>query len=232
MAIISDGDSKSGRDAAWQLSSDGFEIAVLSSSNAGETLARDLNGISVSGAKRSASSVRNLVDLALDRWGRVDALINSADCRPAASVGVDSERHLHSIMDTYLMNIVRPTRVLAPVMSDLGGGTIVNIVNLDEVNATILAPALDVFRNAMVNFFNLVDQRYGAADIKMANVISDAVVGQPEGEECGGSMPIWRYRRDEEISPLVTCLVTDPTHSVSDKSVFDGRLGSPYSVAA
>ena len=63
--------------AARQLAADGFRVGILSSSGRGETLAGELEGISVTGSSQSLEDLGRLVDLAMARWGRVDLLLNS-----------------------------------------------------------------------------------------------------------------------------------------------------------
>ncbi len=232
VAIISAGDGDAGADAAWQLSADGFDVAILSSSNRGEALADELDGICVIETRRSSASVQRLVDLALDRWGRIDVLVNSVDCSPERSMLRSTDCPVHAVMGAYLTDVVRPTRIVAPVLGDLGGGTIVNIVNVGAEGLDELAPAMGIFRDAMVNFCNLVDERHSADGVKMANIVPEAIVGQSTDKECGGGMPIWRFRRTEEISGLVACLVADTTHILDRNSLFDGRLTASHKVAA
>ncbi|MEO1224145.1 MAG: SDR family NAD(P)-dependent oxidoreductase [Pseudomonadota bacterium] len=235
VAMVSAGDSGSGADAAWHLSAAGHEVAILSSSKAGEALAHELGGLGVAECRRSAASVQRLVDGAMDRWGRVDVLVNSVEYRPAGSSANAGNRHLHAIMDAYLMNIVRPTRIVAPIMAEAGGGTIVNIVNVvngDGVDPLELAPALEIFRGAMMNFCTLVENRFGASGVSMAVVIPDRLAGQSEQDERGGGMPIWRFRKPEEIPGLITCLVADTPGLFDDNQRFDGPLTSQYKAAA
>lgn len=232
VAVISAGDSDTGADAAWHLSSAGHEVAILSSSKAGEALAHDLGALRVTECRRSAAAVQRLVDGTMDRWGRVDVLVNSLEYRPVGPSAGAGDRHLHAIMDTYLMNVVRPTRIVAPVMAETGGGTIVNIVNVDGVDPLDLAPALAIFRGAMMNFCTLMENRFGARGVKMAVVVPDRLAAQSGQDACGTRMPIWRFRKPEEIPGLVTCLVADTPGLLVRKQQFDGPLTAQYKAAA
>ena len=57
---------------------------VLSSSGKGEALAEELGGIGVTGSNQSNDDLERLVDAAMERWGRIDALVNSAGHGPRA----------------------------------------------------------------------------------------------------------------------------------------------------
>src|SRR6478672_11605697 len=86
VAVITAGGSGMGAAAARRLAKDGFKVAVLSSSGKGEALAAELGGIGVTGSNQSNDDLKGLVDLAMAKWGRVDALVNSAGHGPRAPI--------------------------------------------------------------------------------------------------------------------------------------------------
>lgn len=76
VAVITAGGSGMGAAAARRLAADGFRVAILSSSGKGEALAKDLGGVGVTGSNQSNDDVKRLVDATLDRFGRIDVLVN------------------------------------------------------------------------------------------------------------------------------------------------------------
>jgi hypothetical protein len=54
-----------GAAAARKLAQDGFNLAILSSSGKGETIAKEMGGIGVTGSNQSSDDLKRLVDL---RW--------------------------------------------------------------------------------------------------------------------------------------------------------------------
>ena len=86
VALVTAGGSGMGAAAAKRLASDGFRIAILSSSGKGEALARELGGVGVTGSNQSPDDLKRLVDTAFDRWGRIDVLVNSAGHGPRAPI--------------------------------------------------------------------------------------------------------------------------------------------------
>src|ERR1044071_8254231 len=117
VAIITAGGSGMGAAAARRLAEDGFRIAILSSSGKGEALAKELGGIGVTGSNRSNDDLKRLVDLTMQKWGRVDVLVNSAGHGPRAGVLELTDEQWQTGMEVYLMNVIRPTRLVAPVMA-------------------------------------------------------------------------------------------------------------------
>src|SRR5690606_2609899 len=82
VALITAGGSGMGAAAARKLAEDGFQVAILSSSGKGEALAAELGGLGVTGSNRKPDDIARLVDGAMQRWGRIDAVVNSAGHGP------------------------------------------------------------------------------------------------------------------------------------------------------
>src|ERR1051326_5311232 len=86
VALITAAGSGMGAAAARRLATDGFKVAILSSSGKGEALARELGGGGVTGSNQSNDDLQRLVDLTLERYGRIDVLVNSAGHGPRAPI--------------------------------------------------------------------------------------------------------------------------------------------------
>ncbi len=127
VAIVTAGGSGMGAGAARRMAAEGYRVAILSSSGKGEALAKELGGIGVTGSNQSNDDLKRLVDTAYDAWGRVDALINSAGHGPRAPVLELTDEEWHRGMDVYFLNVVRPTRLVTPIMVEQKSGSIVNI---------------------------------------------------------------------------------------------------------
>ncbi|SPL61778.1 3-oxoacyl-[acyl-carrier protein] reductase [Ochrobactrum soli] len=108
VAIITAGGSGMGAAAARKLAQDGYRVAILSSSGKGEALAQELGGVGVTGSNLVNDDVKRLVDLAMDKWGRVDALVNSAGHGPRAPILELTDEDWHKGMEVYFLSAVRP----------------------------------------------------------------------------------------------------------------------------
>ncbi len=122
VALVTAGGSGMGAASARRLAADGFAIGILSSSGKGEALAAELGGIGVTGSNQSNDDLRRLVDAAMAKWGRIDVLVNSAGHGPRGPVLDLTDEDWHRGLDVYLMNVIRPTRLVAPVMVAQKGG--------------------------------------------------------------------------------------------------------------
>mgnify|MGYP003614994644 CR=1 FL=1 len=146
VALITAGGSGMGADAARRLAQDGFRVGVLSSSGKGEALGRELGGFGVTGSNLSVADLQRLVDGALERWGRIDVLVNSAGHGPKGPLLELSDEAWHTGMEFYLMNVIRPVRLVTPIMQRQQSGAIVNISSFAAVEPDPVFPTSAVFR--------------------------------------------------------------------------------------
>ena len=86
VAIITAGGSGMGAAGAKKLASEGYQVAILSSSGKGEALANELGGIGLTGSNRSVEDLTRLVNQTVDKWGRIDTVVNSAGHGPKGPV--------------------------------------------------------------------------------------------------------------------------------------------------
>ena len=156
VALITAGGSGMGAAAARRLAQDGYKVAILSSSGKGEALARELGGVGITGSNHVAEDVQRLVDLAMDRWGRIDALVNSAGHGPRAPILEITDEDWHEGMEVYFLSAVRPIRLIVPVMQAQGGGAIVNISTAWVTQPSAMFPTSAAFRASLGTFVKIV----------------------------------------------------------------------------
>lgn len=209
VALITAGGSGMGAGAAKQLASDGFKVAILSSSGKGEALAQDLGGFGVTGSNRSVEDLQGLVDGAMDRWGRVDVLVNSAGHGPKGDVLGITDEEWHTGLEVYLLNVIRPTRLVTPIMAAQGGGAIINISTFAAFEPDPLFPTSGVFRAGLASFAKLYADKYAADNIRMNNVLPGFIDSLPETEDRRARIPMGRYGRAEEVSSLISWLASE-----------------------
>ena len=99
----------------------------------------------MTGSNQSNDDLKRLVDAAYDKWGRVDALVNSAGHGPRAPVLDLSDDDWHKGMEVYFLNVVRPTRLVTPIMLEQKSGSIVNISTYATFEPDPLFPTSGVF---------------------------------------------------------------------------------------
>ncbi|MBE1281722.1 MAG: SDR family oxidoreductase [Rhodobacteraceae bacterium] len=208
-ALITAGGSGMGADAARRLAADGFKVAILSSSGKGEALAEELGGFGVTGSNLKSEDLSALIDGAMQRWGRVDVLVNSAGHGPKGPVLEMSDEDWHQGMEVYLMNVIRPTRLVTPIMQDQGGGAIINISTFAAFEPDPLFPTSGVFRAGLAAFSKLFADKYAPDNLRMNNILPGFIDSLPETEDRRARIPLGRYGRTDEVSSLISWLASD-----------------------
>jgi NAD(P)-dependent dehydrogenase (short-subunit alcohol dehydrogenase family) len=224
VAMITAGGSGMGADAARRLNADGFEVAVLSSSGKGEALANELGGVGVTGSNLVEADLQALADAAMAKWGRVDVLVNSAGHGPKGDILEISDDDWHKGMEYYLMNVIRPARLVAPIMAKQGGGSIINISTFAAFEPDPLFPTSGVFRAGLASFTKLFADKMAAQNVRMNNVLPGFIDSLPETEDRKARIPMGRYGRSEEVSSMISYLAGEGTYVTGQNFRIDGGL--------
>lgn len=225
VALITAGGSGMGADAARRLAADGFKVGILSSSGKGEALGTELGGFGVTGSNLNGDDLSTLVQGAQERWGRVDVLINSAGHGPKGPVLAISDDDWHQGMEVYLMNVIRPTRLITPLMQRQGGGAIINISTFAAFEPDPLFPTSGVFRAGLAAFCKLYSDKYASDNIRMNNVLPGFIDSLPETADRKARIPMGRYGRTEEVSSIISLLASEGGGYVTGQNLrIDGGL--------
>ena len=225
VAIVTAGGSGMGAGAARKLASEGFKVAILSSSGKGEALAKELGGIGVTGSNQSNDDLKRLVDQTMERWGRIDALVNSAGHGPRAPVLELSDDDWHRGMEVYFLNVVRPTRLVTPIMQQQRSGSIVNISTFAAFEPDPVFPTSGVFRAGLAAFTKLFSDRYAAENIRMNNVLPGFIDSLPEKQEFRQRIPMGRYGTVDEVTDLIALLASERGGYITGQNIrVDGGI--------
>ena len=225
VAVVTAGGSGMGAAAARKLAADGFSVAILSSSGKGEALATELGGVGVTGSNQSSEDLQRLVDATMQRWGRIDVLVNSAGHGPRAPVLELTDEQWHAGMDVYLMNVIRPTRLVTPAMVKQGGGAIINISTAWAFEPSAMFPTSAVFRSGLAAFTKLFADQYAASNVRMNNVLPGWIDSLPPTDVRRDTVPMKRYGTSEEIAATIAFLASEGAAYITGQNLrVDGGL--------
>ena len=225
VALLTAAGSGIGAAAAKKLAADGWQIAILSSSGKGEALANELGGLGVTGSNRETADLLRLVDAALSRWGRIDAVVNSAGHGPKGALLAIADADWHLGLEFYLLNVVKIARLVTPVMQRQGIGSIVNVSTYATFEPEAAFPTSGVFRAGLAAFTKLYADQHAAHGIRMNNVLPGFIDSLPEKDDRRARIPMGRYGRADEVAELIAFLVgTQSSYMTGQNIRIDGGI--------
>jgi len=225
VAIITAAGSGMGAAAAQRLAADGFKVGILSSSGKGEALAKELGGIGITGSNQSVDDLQRLTTAALEKWGRIDVLVNSAGHGPRGPLLDISDADWHLGLDTYLLNVIRMVRLVTPYMQQQKGGAIINISSAWTFEPSELFPTSVVFRAGLASFSKLFADTYAKDNIRINSVLPGWIDSLPATTERRDSVPLNRYGTREEVAATIAFLASEGGAYITGQSLrVDGGL--------
>ncbi len=161
----------------------------------------------------------------LAKWGRIDVLVNGAGHGPRAPILDITDEQWQLGMETYLLNVVRATRLVVPHLQRQGGGAIVNISSAWTFEPADTFPTSAVFRAGLASFTKLFADSYARDNIRMNNVLPGWIDSLPQRDERRASVPMQRYGTSDEVAATIAFLVSDGAAYITGQNLrVDGGL--------
>lgn len=225
VAMIVGGGSGIGADSARKMSEMGYDVAVFSSSGKGEALGKELGGLGFTGSNLVVADLEAFVAATMERFGRIDAMINCAGHGPKGPIMEISDEDWHLGMDYYFLNIVRITRLVLPIMQNQGKGSIVNISTFAVFEPDPDFPTSAVFRASLASYTKLFSTKYAAESIRMNNILPGFINSLPEKQNRLDRIPAGRYADVRELTETVAFMASDASSYITGQNLrVDGGL--------
>ncbi len=223
-------DDASVADAVGELRGDGFEV---------QGRRADV---------RSAAEVDALVRLAVESYGGLDVLVNSAGIQRYGDVVETPEDVWDEVLDVNLKGMYLTAKRCIPEMRRRGGGAIVNIASVQAFATQMGVAAYAASKGGVVALSRSMAVDHAAEGIRV-NVVCPGSVDTPmlrwaaertRGErsvqevvdDWGRQHPLGRVVRAEEVAELVAFLLTERAAAIIGAEVrIDGGLLSRIGVA-
>jgi len=214
-----------GADAAKILAKNKFKVAILSSSGKGERLAKKLNGIGLTGSNLNTIDIKNLVDVVIKKWGRIDVLINSAGHGPKGEILKISDEQWFKGMEIYLLNVIRATKIVTPIMKKQKNGSIINISTYAVFEPEKSFPTSGVMRAGLSAFTKIYADEYAKYNIRMNNILPGFIDSLVANEKIIKRIPLKRQGKVKEISAVINLLASNEGAYITGQNIrVDGGL--------
>ncbi|MCL4261791.1 MAG: SDR family oxidoreductase [Anaerolineae bacterium] len=225
VAIITAAGRGMGAACARELVAQGYQVALMSPSGSAVALAQELGGWGMAGSVTEPADLQQLVAGVVERYGRVDAILNNTGHPPKGDLLDISDEDWHTGLDMLLLNVVRMARLVTPIMQRQGGGAIVNISTFAAIEPSLAFPVSSSLRAALGSFAKLYADRYAADGIRMNNLLPGYIESYPIGEETRQTIPLQRAGTVAEIAQTAVFLLSDAAGYITGQNIrVDGGI--------
>lgn len=225
VAIVTAAGRGMGAAIAKELAANDYSLALMSPSGASIELAQTLNGLGLTGSVTNPDDLQELVQQTMDRYGRIDAVVNHTGHPPKGSLLEIPDEHWHAGLDLVMLNVIRMARLVTPIMQQQGGGSIVNISTYAVFEPEPIFPVSAAMRAALAGFTKLYADQYAADRIRMNNVLPGFIDSLPETEERRSRIPMGRYGTVAEIAKTVRFLLSPDAGYITGQNIrVDGGI--------
>jgi NAD(P)-dependent dehydrogenase (short-subunit alcohol dehydrogenase family) len=201
-----------GAGCAQALAAQGYSVSLLARSERVFDLAKALGGIAVQGSMSNFQDLERLVQTTLDKFGRIDAVVNSFGDPPRLDLFDISDEMWIENFEMLFLSVVRIAKLVTKPMRQQGGGAIVNISACDSQEPDLGTPFSGTLRAAMEGFTKLYAKRYRGDRIRMNSVapffVADSLQ-ELEGWDVPDNLMWGRPATYSELAKTVAFLISD-----------------------
>jgi NAD(P)-dependent dehydrogenase (short-subunit alcohol dehydrogenase family) len=194
----------------------------MSRSDAIHGIAREFDALAIQGSVTEASDLKRLVETAIQRYGRIDAVVNGSGHPESGDLLSIGDELWIEVFTMYFLSVVRMSRLVVPHMKAQGGGAFVNVSGSDVYEPSAQFAAASVVRASMTSYTKLFAQQHAAEGIRMncvaPNVVFDHDPGQVR-EDLRRDLPIQRPAFFREVADVVAFLLSAEASYVSGETM-------------
>ena len=217
--LIIGGGRGMGASTAREMHARDYKLALMSPSESCETLATELGGVARRGKAENAEDTKAIFDLAMERYGRIDACLIHVGGPPKGDLLEIPEEDWDRANEMILKPVIRMAKLLTPVMEAQGGGSIVNITTFSAFEPSLTFPTSSVYRVGVSSFTKLYSDRYGPANIRMNCLLPGFTDSLDLPQKFADMFALGRLARAEEQAKAAAFLLTDDSSYITGQSL-------------
>jgi NAD(P)-dependent dehydrogenase (short-subunit alcohol dehydrogenase family) len=218
VCLVTGGGRGIGAAVAREMHARGYQVALMSPSDSCEKLAAELGGIARRGVAQNHDDLKGIVDLTLDRYGRIDAVLTHTGHPPKGDLLAITDDNWDLAHEMILKFVVRMARLVTPAMEGQGSGSIVNVTTYAALEPSPWFPASCVYRAGVSSFTKLYADRYGPKGIRM-NCLAPGFTDSLDVGKYGDLAALKRIARVEEQAKAAAFLLTEDSSYVTGQTL-------------
>ena len=219
VAIVTAAGQGIGAAIARELHESGYQLALMSNSGGAVKLAEELGGIATTGSVTNPDDLQKLVDAAMQKYGRVDAVVVNTGHPPKGEILALTDEDWHTGLDLLILPTARMARLVTPIFESQGSGAMVNISTFSAFEPSPSFPVSSALRAGLAGYVKLYADRYAEAGIRMNNVLPGFMDNYPSTPEIVEKIPMKRYAKVQEVAKTVRFLLSDDAGYITGQNI-------------
>lgn len=221
--VITGGSRGIGRAAALKFAAAGYRVAVIyrSDDNAAKTLIDELKmaGTDAESYKCDVASYSQVADTAaliIQRFGKVDVLVNNAGIAQIKLLIDQTEEDWDRIMDVNAKGVFNCCRHFLPDMLSRKSGRIINVSSMWGISGASCEVAYSASKAAVIGFTKALAQETGPSGVTVNCVAPgvidtemNAALSMEDMRALCDEIPLMRIGRTDEAASAILFLASD-----------------------
>lgn len=232
VAIVTGASRGIGKAIALSLAAEGAKVLVnyaSSSTAADEVVAAITEGggsaFSLQADVSKADQVDTLINTAIEKWGRVDVLVNNAGITRDTLLLRMKPEDWQAVIDLNLTGVFLCTRAVSKIMLKQKSGRVINITSVAGQMGNPGQANYSAAKAGVIGFSKTVAKELASRGITVNAVapgfIATDMTSNLKADEILKFIPLGRYGQPEEVAGMVRFLAADPAAAYITGQVFN-----------